>query len=180
MKRPAALQTLVMIVSFFLLTAAPGYAQQAPKPPDPPDACDLLPATITGAGTIVGTDGDDVIHGSDGDDTIDGGAGNDTICGGLGNDTLNGGDGNDFIKGQDGDDILSGGPGDDEVRGGDGQDTLHGDDGVDIVGQFSDAITREQAARVPARYSAVIRKSTKVILTGDNDDTYFLTELRSV
>ena len=53
-------------------------AQEAPVcgPPE-----EEQPATIVGAGTIVGTSGDDVIVGSDGNDTIDGGGGDDIICG---------------------------------------------------------------------------------------------------
>jgi Ca2+-binding RTX toxin-like protein len=38
-------------------------------------------ATVSGSGTITGTQGNDVIVGSAGDDMIDGSGGNDRICG---------------------------------------------------------------------------------------------------
>jgi Ca2+-binding RTX toxin-like protein len=60
-------------------------------------------------GTIVGTDGDDVIHGTPYDDRLFGGPGDDTIYGYEGDDLLDGGAGNDR---------LDGGPGDDELLGG--------------------------------------------------------------
>src|SRR5262249_23977768 len=50
--------------------------------------CAGFDPTITGAGTVTGTAGDDVIVGSAGDDTIEGGAGADLICGLDGNDTI--------------------------------------------------------------------------------------------
>src|ERR1700761_2752828 len=49
--------------------------------------------------TIVGTDGNDVIHGTDGPDVIWGGPGDDKIYGGLGNDIICGGSGGDPIPG---------------------------------------------------------------------------------
>src|SRR4051812_21460606 len=55
--------------------------------------------TITGSGTIVGTDGDDVIIGSSGNDVIQGRGGNDKICGEAGDDQLGGGPGNDQVDG---------------------------------------------------------------------------------
>jgi Ca2+-binding RTX toxin-like protein len=95
--------------------------------------------------TIVGTDGNDLIHGTDkadviwggpGNDTIYGGLGNDIICGGPGNDLIHGGRGNDWLEGGGGtdrvfgdlgDDHVGGGPGDhDEVSGGLGIDTVNG------------------------------------------------------
>src|SRR4051812_4798096 len=75
MKSHRVPRALALLVGLFLLTASAGHAQQPPKQPDPPDACDLMAPTITGAGVIMGTDGNDVIHGSEGDDTIDGGDG---------------------------------------------------------------------------------------------------------
>ena len=144
MKASGTLRMLALLVTLVLLTTSAGYAQQ-PGTPDPPDACDLQPPTITGAGVIVGTDGDDVIHGSDGDDSIDGGGGNDVLCGGLGNDTINGGDGNDFIKGQDGDDDLGGGDDNDTLSGGPGTDMCDGADGKTDV---ADA-TCEQLDDIP-------------------------------
>src|SRR4030095_15126050 len=101
-----------------------------------------VPATIVGAGTIVGTAGDDVIVGSDEDDTVLGLGGDDIICGEGGNDRVLGGDGNDVLIGDgvevppfipsngQNDDVLIGGPGDDTLArlggGGDlGRDRTH-------------------------------------------------------
>ncbi|HEV3363762.1 MAG TPA: hypothetical protein VG795_06415 [Acidimicrobiia bacterium] len=80
--------------------------------------------TITGAGRIQGTPGDDVICGSPsndqivglgGNDVISGFGGNDLITGGEGNDTIFGGFGNDSITGGEGSDFPSGGPGNDRI-----------------------------------------------------------------
>ena len=94
--------------------------------------------------TIVGTDGNDVIHGTPGrdviwggkgDDTIYGSLGNDLICGGPGADTIHGGRGNDEVDGGAGDfDRVYGDLGDDKVMGGAGNgDEVAGDLGIDIV-----------------------------------------------
>jgi Ca2+-binding RTX toxin-like protein len=103
--------------------------------------------------TIVGTEGNDVIHGTPGrdviwggggDDQIFGSLGNDLICGGPGDDLIHGGRGNDELYGETGsdrlygdlgDDRASGGAGDyDEVSGGLGIDTLNGGPGsYDLV-----------------------------------------------
>ena len=58
-----------------------------------------VPATIVGAGTIFGTEGDDVIVGSAGNDVVFAGGGNDIVCGEGGNDILDGGTGNDVLIG---------------------------------------------------------------------------------
>lgn len=83
-------------------------------------------ATITGAGIINGTVGDDVIVGSGGPDTIKGLGGHDRICGGGGNDTIVGGFGRDQVQGGPGNDTISGGPGRDILKGGSGDDTIRG------------------------------------------------------
>lgn len=84
--------------------------------------------------TIVGTDGDDVLHGTGGpdvimglggDDVIVGGNGDDIICGGAGDDELSGGNGADVLLGGFGDDVLDGGNGADVLIGGPGADTLN-------------------------------------------------------
>ncbi|MEX1207101.1 MAG: calcium-binding protein [Acidimicrobiia bacterium] len=103
--------------------------------PEPiPPRCTGLPVTI------VGTEGDDVIHGTDGDDVIVGLGGNDTIyglggddviCGDGGDDVLHGGSGHDLLVGGDGDDIISGDGGKDTILGGSGNDTLTGKKGAD-------------------------------------------------
>lgn len=61
--------------------------ESSPEPspsPEPAVMCVGRAATITGAGSITGTGGDDVIVGSSGADSISGGGGNDTICAGGG------------------------------------------------------------------------------------------------
>lgn len=93
--------------------------------------------------TIVGTDGNDVIHGTPGRDVIWGGPGNDTIygelgndliCGGAGNDVIHGGRGNDVVDGGNGTDRVYGDLGDDKVLGGAGnRDEVSGGLGIDIV-----------------------------------------------
>ncbi len=87
--------------------------------------------------TIIGTDGDDVIHGNDDYSktyTISSGPGStntETIKhGGIG-ETIYGGAGNDIIYGYGGDDCLYGGSGNDFLYGGDGADQLFGGSGND-------------------------------------------------
>lgn len=94
--------------------------------------------------TIVGTEGDDVIHGTPGRDVIWGGGGNDVIWGELGNDLICGGPGSDLIHGGRGNDVVDGGAGgedrvygdlgDDKVLGGAGPgDEVSGGLGIDVV-----------------------------------------------
>ncbi len=115
------LTTLVLLVGIAALVAvssSQGRHQDA--------LCFGSAATVTGAGTIVGTDGDDVIVGSDGADSIQGRGGNDKICAGAGDDTVGGGPGDDQFDGGPGNDNLSGGPGNDTILGGEGDDTMDG------------------------------------------------------
>jgi Ca2+-binding RTX toxin-like protein len=130
---------LSLTLAFLLassLTAASAWEQEEPR-------CHGARATI------IGTEGDDVLHGTPdrdviwgggGDDTIFGSLGNDVICGGPGADLIHGGRGNDLadggagdgdrVIGDLGDDKLLGGPGDDdEVAGGLGIDTVSGGPG---------------------------------------------------
>ncbi len=120
--------------------------------PEDESRCDwsrLLPCTITGAGNIIGTAGDDVICGSAGPDSIFGQGGNDVIYPGGGSDSVIAGDGNDIVFGDHGsdrifgeagndtlfgdqeNDALSGGPGNDIVSGSEGVDQVGGSDGTD-------------------------------------------------
>jgi hypothetical protein len=66
-----------------------------------PPACEgwYLTNLIIGAGTITGTDGNDLIIGSSTADTIDGLGGDDCIVSGGGDDNITGGDGNDVCLG---------------------------------------------------------------------------------
>jgi hypothetical protein len=113
---PAALIPLAAVVlaaSLLLAPAAPGQG-----------ACFGSSPTITGSGTIEGTDGDDVIVGSGANDEALGKGGNDKICTGGGNDRAGGGPGNDEVDAGRGDDELLGGAGDDVLIGGAGDDVI--------------------------------------------------------
>ncbi len=94
--------------------------------------------------TIVGTEGDDVLHGTPERDVIWGGGGDDEIFGSLGNDLICGGPGSDLIHGGRGNDVVDGGPGnydrvygdlgDDKVMGGPGNhDQVSGGLGIDTL-----------------------------------------------
>jgi Ca2+-binding RTX toxin-like protein len=78
-----------------------------------PAICASLPLVnvVTGAGTINGTAGNDLILGTSGSNTINGNEGADCILGGGGDDTINGNDGNDVIDGGSGSDACDGGLG---------------------------------------------------------------------
>ncbi|MEO4042650.1 hypothetical protein AAFN47_13685 [Hoeflea sp. CAU 1731] len=120
--------------------------------------------------TIIGTDGDDVIHGNDDyskeysitygpgntntvtirhdaiGDTIYGGAGDDIIYGYGGDDRLEGGSGDDFLHGGAGADILIGGTGNDwlvtgSLKNNEG-DTLTGGEGFDtfVIGEIEQSV----------------------------------------
>jgi Ca2+-binding RTX toxin-like protein len=136
----------IALLAFALIALASGpsgvSAQEA-------ITCNLLTPTIVAseAGTINGTNGDDVIVGTAGDDIINAGGGNDTICGEGGNDLIHAGEGDDQMWGEAfRDDILIGAPGTDDLNGGSGDDllvdpvgsgqTLHGGSGNDRVFGF--------------------------------------------
>ncbi len=74
-----------------------------------PAACASLDLTnvVSGAGTITGTSGNDLILGSSGADTIDGGGGDDCILGGAGDDTIDGNTGTDICIGGAGTDTFN-------------------------------------------------------------------------
>lgn len=89
------------------------------------------------AGVASGGADDDLLFGTEGDSTFNGGAGDDEIQGyegGFlvgGDETMNGDDGNDIIGGGDGDDTINGGAGADLIAGQEGQDVLTGGAGSD-------------------------------------------------
>jgi RTX calcium-binding nonapeptide repeat (4 copies)/Beta-propeller repeat len=85
----------------------------------------------SGALTLNGSNGNDVLRGGTGINTLLGGTGHDQLFGNLSNDSLDGGDGNDKLYGYDGDDTLTGGIGNDLLYGHDGNDSLNGSDGDD-------------------------------------------------
>lgn len=89
-----------------------------------PEGCFGLAPTITGSGTIDGTEGNDVIVGGDGGDLIRGYGGDDRVCGGGGDDRIGGGPGGDQLAGGPGADQIDGGPGNDTILGGEGDDVM--------------------------------------------------------
>ena len=100
------------------------------------------PEGPTGAGVIMGTEGNDTINSSwpndvinalGGDDTINSSHGNDEVWGGTGNDTIDGGTGNDEIYGGAGNDTIDGNSGNDEIYGGSGNDVLDGGFNIDTL-----------------------------------------------
>lgn len=114
-----------------LTLVVPALASPVVEAAGGPPSCGDREPTITGAGRIVGTEGDDVIVGSAGRDRIDGRGGRDFICAEGGRDTVFGGEGDDWIDGGPANDHLDGGAGTDYVGGGDGDDTCRGGLGDD-------------------------------------------------
>lgn len=90
-------------------------------------------STFTGATTINGAGGGDVVTGSPQADRVEGASGNDTINGGGGNDTIFGGDGSDLLTGGVGADSIDGGHENDTITGDDANDTLIGGTGNDLL-----------------------------------------------
>lgn len=124
-----------MLAKLTILTTsavAAGIALAAAAPAQQ-ELCFGAAPTITGAGEINGTDGDDVIMGSDGNDRIRAHAGNDKVCSGGGADRIGGGPGNDEIAGGAGNDDIHSGAGDDVIRGGEGDDAFHCGTGDDVA-----------------------------------------------
>jgi Ca2+-binding RTX toxin-like protein len=72
-----ALVTALVVPSALAVTGPIGSSYAA-------TSCQGRPATIQGAGTVTGTDGDDVIVATGRDSAVSGGAGNDVICTGGG------------------------------------------------------------------------------------------------
>jgi Ca2+-binding RTX toxin-like protein len=95
MKGLTAVIALLAVGTVILMGAAAASGSSTPT-------CFGEPATIVGAGTILGTPDDDVIIGSEGADVIDGSSGDDRIC------AL---DGVDRALGGPGDDLIDAGPG---------------------------------------------------------------------
>jgi Ca2+-binding RTX toxin-like protein len=93
-----------------------------------PSDCAALNLTslVSGAGSITGTNANDLIVASAGDDDIRGRSGADCILAGAGMDTIRGQAGGDIILAGAGDDDLRGGPGNDVCNGGAGTDTSQG------------------------------------------------------
>lgn len=60
--------------------------------------------------------------------------------------------------------------------------TFISDDGEQISGSYEDAISKEQAARVPARCSAQITKTTRIVVLeeGTPKDTFFLKSVEAL
>jgi len=103
-----------------------------------PPQCASITVTnkISGAGTITGTVGNDLIFGSAGTDTVNAGGGNDCVVGGGGIDILNG---------EASGDVLIGGPGVDLLDGGGGGDICYGGpDSLAEVDTFTNCATQFQ------------------------------------
>ena len=128
--------------SSFVNTATVTSATPDPGPrANTAQATISVPAcTISGAGDIRGTEGDDVICGSAGADRIAALGGNDLIFGFGGDDQISGGAGNDVLLGGEGSDMLTGGDGNDQLTGGGGGvDRLSGGAGDDILNTVDNA-----------------------------------------
>ena len=80
---------------------------------------------------IDGGDGEDILSGGTWADTLSGGAGSDVLLGASGADVLFGGDQSDLLIGGQGDDALYGGADDDDLVGMSGSDTMLGEEGDD-------------------------------------------------
>lgn len=95
-----------------------------------------------GADSLLGGAGDDTLHGGSEFDYLEGGSGRDSIVGGMGNDTLIGGGQNDRLSGGNGDDLILGEMGADRLIGGRGDDTLDGGNRNDklIAGEGADLL----------------------------------------
>ncbi|PTQ74990.1 calcium-binding protein [Celeribacter persicus] len=88
---------------------------------------------LASAGSMRGTEGNDILAGTEFTDDISGFGGDDVLYGYAGNDALYGDSGNDILFGGGDMDVLYGGEGNDELYGEGEADTLHGDDGDDVL-----------------------------------------------
>ena len=147
----------------------------------------------TGANTLIGGNGDDVLNGYPGNDVLtdlsgsnklfggtdndtltagagadwlDGGTGNDRLYAGSGNDTLDAGTGDDYLDAGAGDDSLVGGTGDDMLIGGAGKDTLTGGTGADT---FVFQTLADAAADVITDFNSV--DGDRIDITGIDSNT---------
>ncbi|GIG58194.1 hypothetical protein Lfu02_25660 [Longispora fulva] len=83
--------------------------------------------------TLLGGDGDDVLHGGDDGARLLGGPGDDRVYGGAGADRISAGSGDDYVDAGSGDDTVTGGSGDDVLYGMAGADDVHGQSGADYL-----------------------------------------------
>jgi Ca2+-binding RTX toxin-like protein len=142
---------VLLLFAFAISSPAPALTE-APQRKAP--TCAGHEATIVGGprgGSVVGTQGRDIIVLGNGWDTAEGRGGNDVICagggpdnvrGGAGRDLLLGGDDNDNLYGQAGKDRLAGNGGSDRLDGGALRDFLDGGRGARDDVAFSDAPRR--------------------------------------
>ncbi len=123
-------------------------------------------------GTIVGTNGHDVLVATARGGTILALDGNDSVIGGDGADVIHGGGGNDFLSGEGGRDIIFGGDGNDDILGGDGADMLYGDAGHDRIfgGDGNDLI---DAGWGNDTVYGGAGDDVFVAAVGDGNDTYY-------
>ncbi|MCZ4322268.1 retention module-containing protein [Pseudomonas anguilliseptica] len=76
-------------------TASVSVARDTSGDLDGTSSADILVDGLSGAHTLNGGNGNDILIGNDGNDTLNGGNNNDLLVGGSGNDALNGGSGTD-------------------------------------------------------------------------------------
>jgi len=151
--------------------------------------------------TIVTGGGNDTVTAGDGQNDIETGFGNDSVLCGTGGSFVDAGAGNDYVrvtggsnwvKGGIGNDILIGGNGSDRLEGGMGNDLLVGGLGADqLLGQAgndllfdgtvalanpnSDSLRAILAAYNPASRQALVRISSRLVVTPDNASADSLT-----
>ncbi len=108
--------------------------------------------------SVLGDEGNDVVHLGAGNDFVNGaqdmdrvygGEGRDWIRTGIGDDFIDGGEDDDYLVGVEDDDIIYGGPGDDRIYGSDGNDQHFAGEGHDAVscGNGADTATLKSTDR---------------------------------
>jgi RTX calcium-binding nonapeptide repeat (4 copies) len=107
----------------------------------------------TNPGSLIGTEGDDVIIGTTGNDTIAGLGGDDRICS------------------LEGDDFFSGGPGNDRIVGGPGNDRIGGDFGLRRSGTPTSPPTAETTCCSVAREPTTSPVTTSALLPARSQAT---------
>lgn len=103
-----------------------------------------LKSSMVTAGSLQGSDQDEILHASDFGNTLYGAAGNDGLYGGSGADILLGESGNDQIVAGQQNDTLVGGDGNDFLIGGDGSDSYWFAEnfGDDVIDNYDDTVGR--------------------------------------
>ena len=105
-------------------------------------------AAVTGAVTLTGGAGNNMVVGDDASQSIVLGEGDDVLHGGGGNDTVGSQGGDDLIYGEDGNDRLFGGAGQDQLHGGRNTDTVSYEGNRDdyLISQLHGVVTVQAKA----------------------------------